>query len=194
MSNITELSQTLTPIYTPAEALARFKYAIKHKRLKQKTWHRTDAKGRWIVCALSILGPNVNSAQQCPASIMPVWVAQLVPIFFDNQSFSVAVNWGLQLYTELDRLNGIVAEDNFEKWRTLSKKLLKLEAKADAYAEAYANAYAEAYANGYAYGYAYSYADANAYAEAYANANAKMAEALIQVLKNQPTLAKNITA
>jgi hypothetical protein len=220
MSNTTDFNQSLTPIFTPAEALERFKYAIKHERLQQRKWHDTDADGRWLACALSILGPDVNSSKQCPASIMPAWIAQLVPIFFDNQKFSTAISWGLELYTELARLNGSVKAENFEKWKTLSRSQLGLDAKAyanahakayayaKAYAKAYANAHSDAYAKAYAKAnsnanansnaYAYIYADAYAYAYANAKANVdaytKMAQILIQILREQPNPSESPAA
>ena len=175
MTNITEITnQPLTPIFTPAEALARFKWAVENGRLKQGKWHSTDTEGRWFVCALSILGPDVNSASKCPTSIMPAWIASLVPLFFDTLPFGAAISWGLDLYTELARLDGNMADESLERWKELTAKTLKVKAKANAYANA--NAYAKAQAQ----------AKANAYANANAYAKAKMAQILISILREQP--------
>jgi len=48
--------------------------------LLRRKWHDTDAAGRERRCALAALvGRPINGVDECPAALMPRWLAHLVP-------------------------------------------------------------------------------------------------------------------
>ncbi len=53
-------------------------------RLVQNTWH-AEKDGREIACLLGAAA-GINNADQCPASLMPSWVALALPSLFDGQT------------------------------------------------------------------------------------------------------------
>ena len=177
---------------TAAEAFARYEQAFNEDRLTQGSWH-IERDGRHLACALGTLGENVTSPADCPASVMPRWLAQMVPAFFDNQKFEDAKDWGKRFYAALAKLDGNVPFSVVHHWHAHTVCPLGIEAaekrerdtaphkalqalhlralsgekiSADEWRPVLRYAYANAYA------YAYAYADADAYANAYANANA----------------------
>ena len=184
-----------TTAQTAAEAFARYRDAFDHDLLIQAGWHSTDDDGRQLACALGVLGSKIDGAEKCPAAIMPRWLAQMVPWFFDNQGFADAKAWGLRFYAELDRLKGVVPFSVVHDWQANVVGPLAIEVatkrKRDVAAhEALAAMQREALAgkkftadewrpvlkaafrdaNAYANAYAYAYANANAYAGAGADA------------------------
>ena len=184
---------------TAAEAYARDREAFEHDALIQGAWH-SERDGRQLACGLGVLGANVKSANDCPASIMPRWLAQLVPWFFDNQTSDDAKNWGLAFYEQLDRLNGVVPFSVVHDWNAtivgplaieVAEKLDKSAKPHKALASMHSDALAGkkfsadewrsvvrvayAYADADAVAYAYADADADACAYADANANRKAA-------------------
>jgi hypothetical protein len=66
--------------------LARIELAEKahaEGRIIQGSWRR-NAGGHELVCALAAFGPDINSAGDCPADLMPHWLASLVPTLDDG--------------------------------------------------------------------------------------------------------------
>jgi hypothetical protein len=192
---------TTQTIGTAAEAYDAYKHAFETDALIQSGWHDVAEDGRQLACALGVIGPEVESARDCPAQIMPRWLAQMVPAFFDNQDFADAKAWGLRFYAELARIGGNVPFSVVHDWQgnivgplaietaKLRKretepheKLQALHQKAfagdatprDEWHEALRPALYEVYRGYYANAYANANADAyaNAYAYAYADANA----------------------
>lgn len=53
-------------------------------RIIQGTWRKRNGGGRELVCALAAFGPDINSASDCPADLMPPWLAELVPTLDDG--------------------------------------------------------------------------------------------------------------
>lgn len=47
-------------------------------RITQGCW-RTVERGREMVCALAAFGRDINAARDCPAELMPQWLAYTVP-------------------------------------------------------------------------------------------------------------------
>jgi hypothetical protein len=48
-------------------------------------WRRTaEEGGRELVCALAAFGPDINSPGDCPADLMPPWLAEMVPVLDDG--------------------------------------------------------------------------------------------------------------
>src|SRR5580693_7391380 len=101
---------------TAAEARARYEAAPATHSLAQATWHSTADGGHAVACALGVIG-NINSAKECPAQIMPRWLAQMVVYFFDCQSESDAFAWGSKFYAEIERLNGVVPFSVVHDWQ-----------------------------------------------------------------------------
>ncbi|MES1985507.1 MAG: hypothetical protein V4461_11190 [Pseudomonadota bacterium] len=193
----------MTLALTAEQAFERYEAAFNQDLLIQGSWH-LDQDGRQLACALGVLDENVNGPADCPASVMPRWLARMVPWFFDRMEFGDARQWGREFYAELKRLNGDVPFTVVYDWQASvvtplaieiselrkrdpepHRKLQALHLRALAGDRATreewrailkdAYAYAYAYADAYAYAYAYAYADADAYAYAYAYADADAA-------------------
>ena len=181
---------------TAQQAFESYEDALHNGWLRQATWNSED-DGRRVACALGVLDPSVSSASDCPASVMPKWLARMVTWLFDGQSKDDAFAWGEKFYAQLARLNGDVPFEVVYDWHAnyswqmgieVAEKMGRDTAPAKAVQElhrralagdrancetwykALRNADAYAYANANAYAYAYGYADA--YADAYANADA----------------------
>ncbi len=99
-----------------AEALARYKAAMKADTLVQGTWSMPTDDGKTLVCGLGVIG-GIQSAKDCPAQIMPRWLAKMVPWLFDGQDFDDAISWGLKFYAQLSRLDGAVPFSAVHDWR-----------------------------------------------------------------------------
>ena len=74
----------MTLATTAAEYADRYLDAFKTGGLTQGAFH-SERDGRQVACALGVIGDDVNSAKGCPAQIMPRWLAQMVPAFFDRR-------------------------------------------------------------------------------------------------------------
>ena len=186
---------TITTI-TAAEAFDRYKAAYDAGLLTQGAWH-IEKNGRHLACALGILGEDIDAPGKCPASVMPIWLAQMVPWFFDKQKENDAKAWGMAFYAELKRLDGKVPFSVMYDWQANVVSPVVIEAAIKRgkdpaphvahqaiHARALAGdiapkeewvkilrpAYSDAYATADAY--AYATADAYAYATAYAYAYA----------------------
>ncbi|MEG3153035.1 hypothetical protein U1769_24340, partial [Sphingomonas sp. ZT3P38] len=71
------------------ERLAYAEKAHSEGRIIQGAWRRNDGgkgkgPGRELVCALAAFGPDINGSGDCPADLMPQWLAQLVPTLDDG--------------------------------------------------------------------------------------------------------------
>lgn len=58
--------------------------AWKEGRIIQGNWRRNGGGGREMVCALAAFGPDINGSGDCPADLMPPWLAALVPSIDDG--------------------------------------------------------------------------------------------------------------
>jgi hypothetical protein len=175
-----------------AEARDRYQAALSADALIQGAWH-TEVDGRRCACGLGVIGDEVNSPRKCPAAIMPRWLAQMVPWFFDRQKPEDAKAWGAAFYEQLARLDGVVPFSVAHAWHAqyttaLAVEVAQKKGKATAPHEALRALHERALAGDlasqeewqavlrHAYAYAYANADANAYAnadaDAYANAYA----------------------
>ena len=193
-------SAVLPILDKPADILARYEAALAGDHLTQGNWH-SEKDGRWLACALGVIGDDVSSPADCPASVMPRWLAQMVPGFFDRQKFDDAKDWGRRFYAALAKVEGNVPFVVVHRWHAETVCPLGIEAAgkrgrdpaphkalqelhrraakgekiaADVWRPVLKNAdaYADAYADADAYAYAYAYAYANANANANANAYA----------------------
>ncbi len=188
----------MTIATTAAGYRDRYLAAFETDALTQGAWH-TERDGRQLACALGVIGDEVNGPGDCPAQIMPRWLAQMVPAFFDRQSAVDAFAWGKQFTSELARIDGKVPFRVIHDWHANTVCQLGIEAAtkrgrntaphealkalhlralagekigADEWCPVLKSAYAYAYADASAYAYAYADASAYAYAYAYADASA----------------------
>ena len=103
---------------TADEAFDRYKAHLDANALIQGSWHGgDDGHGRDLACGLGALDPKLNGPRDCPSSVMPRWLAQMVPWFFDNQPLDDAKDWGLRFYAELKRLKGVVPFSVIHDWQ-----------------------------------------------------------------------------
>jgi hypothetical protein len=101
---------------TAQEALEAYKQYFNEDRLVQAAWHK-EQDGRKLACGLGVLGDDVSSPRDCPAQIMPRWLAQMVPWFFDSQDADQAKAWGLAFYEQLARIGGNVPFSVIHDWQ-----------------------------------------------------------------------------
>lgn len=52
--------------------------------ISQGHWRRQDEQGRELVCVLAAFGKDINGTEDCPAALMPRWLARLVPAMVDG--------------------------------------------------------------------------------------------------------------
>jgi hypothetical protein len=69
---------------TVQDRIAQAETALNEGRIIQGDWRRKNGGGRELVCALAAFGPDINSASDCPADLMPGWLAELVPVLDDG--------------------------------------------------------------------------------------------------------------
>jgi hypothetical protein len=69
---------------TVQDRIAQAETALNEGRIIQGDWRRKNGGGRELVCALAAFGPDINSASDCPAELMPQWLAELVPVLDDG--------------------------------------------------------------------------------------------------------------
>jgi hypothetical protein len=93
----------------------RYRTALETGGLTQGHFH-TERDGRHLACALGVIGDDVDGPSKCPAQIMPRWLAQMVPAFFDQQTEENAFAWGLEFTAQLARLNGNVPFSVVHDW------------------------------------------------------------------------------
>jgi hypothetical protein len=169
---------------TAAEYADHYLDAFKTGALRQGVWN-SEQDGRHVACALGVIGENVNSASKCPGTIMPRWLAQMVPTFFDRQKQEDAYQWGVGFTEQLKRIDGKVPFSVVHDWHANTvgqlgidaaekrgrdtaphKALQALHLRALAgeiiTADEWCPVLKAANANAYAYAYADAYANANA--------------------------------
>ena len=191
MTDVITLPDTL--VVDAAEAFDRYRFAVENRLLIQGGWH-AEEDGRHLACALGVLGRPVDSASKCPASVMPRWLALMVPNVFDRLSFEDATAWGMALYEQLARLKGQVPFSVVYDWQAncvlefwagslkkrkfspevLAEKLAAVESLVALHRRHLAGETAPKaeWREVLRKVYAYAYADADAYAYAYADADA----------------------
>ena len=86
----------MADITDPKQAGERLLAYAREGRLVQCVWH-DEEDGREIACLLGAAA-GITDADQCPASLMPAWVAWALPGLFDGQSLphaqTFARRWG----------------------------------------------------------------------------------------------------
>ena len=177
-------------VTTAQEYADRYLQAFENDALTQGAFH-TERDGRQLACALGVIGDDVYGPKDCPAQIMPRWLAQMVPAFFDKQREEDAFAWGKDFTAALARIDGNVPFSVVHDWHANVVCLLGIEAaekrgrdtaphkalqalhlRALGGEKISADEWRPVLKDAYAYAYAYAYANANAYAYAYAYAYA----------------------
>lgn len=83
-------------IADPKQAGERLLTFAREGRLVQNTWH-DEQDGREVACLLGAAA-GIYEVNQCPASLMPAWVACSLPSLFDGQTADHAMvfarRWG----------------------------------------------------------------------------------------------------
>jgi hypothetical protein len=127
-------------------------------RLVQGAW-QDEHDGREVACLLGAAA-GITGAQQCPASLMPSWVAHALPALFDGQTWEHAQTFARRWGEAMTRPEwaSIAWDDVRAEWMAFVVSQAK---NAAAYAAADAAADAVAYAAAAAYAAA-KYADADA--------------------------------
>jgi hypothetical protein len=69
-------------------------------RLVQGTWHRKQ-DGLELACLIGAISPEISSDTQCPASVMPSWLAVLTIPMFDWQSKAAAMTWAARFGAQM---------------------------------------------------------------------------------------------
>ena len=78
---------------TRNEAADRIALFASEGRLIQSQWH-SERDGRELACLLGAIGPDVNAPDDCPAEVMPAWLAHLLPTLFDGVRPERAMEYG----------------------------------------------------------------------------------------------------
>lgn len=188
MSN-PQTQETIMTI-TAQDYADRYLAAFETGGLTQGHFH-TERDGRHLACALGVIGDDVDDPSKCPAQIMPRWLAQMVPAFFDKQTEGAAFSWGVDFTAQLARLNGNVPFSVVHDWHAnvvctvgiewaekAKRDVSPHKALQDMHLRALAGdkVSADEWRPVLKTAYAYAYADADAYADAYAYADAKRQE------------------
>lgn len=83
-------------INDPKQAGERLLTYAREGRLAQRTWH-DEKDGREVACLLGAAA-GISDEDECPASLMPAWLAHALPSLFDGQSMAHAMTfarrWG----------------------------------------------------------------------------------------------------
>lgn len=72
------------PDITHASASAAILRHVNESRLTQCKWHSKADDGRELACLLGAIHPSVTSPAECNGDLMPMWLAESVPVLFDG--------------------------------------------------------------------------------------------------------------
>jgi hypothetical protein len=139
-------------------------------RLVQGTWHQKQ-DGLELACLIGAISPEISSDTQCPASVMPSWLAVLTVPVFDGQAKDVALAWAGRFGAQMAQWHRLDDASWFRVWESFCSACVadgRRSAASAASAAASASAYAAAAAASSAYAAAAAAAAASAYASAYA--------------------------
>lgn len=83
------MSQKITRV----EAADRIALFAREGRLIQKKFHAERA-GRELACLLGAIGKDIGAPEDCPAWVMPAWMAYLILTLFDGVRHENALSYG----------------------------------------------------------------------------------------------------
>lgn len=70
--------------FTINERIALAEAHVAGRTLLQQFWRKQDADDRECACLLGAFGPDINDPANCPAELMPEWLARLLPLVNDG--------------------------------------------------------------------------------------------------------------
>jgi hypothetical protein len=80
-------------ILSIADRIDMAEKAVAEGRIIQGKWSRKDVQGRHLVCALAAFGDgDINNTGDCPADLMPRWLAEIVPTIDDGLALD-RIHW-----------------------------------------------------------------------------------------------------
>ena len=91
-----------TVTLTNVEASQRVLAHLDEGRLVQGNWHTVHA-GRELACVLGSMDPAISDPRDCPASVMPAWLARLTVTLFDRQKDADAMAWARRYAGQMAR-------------------------------------------------------------------------------------------
>ena len=65
-------------------------------RLIKSKWHSVEKDGRQLACLLGAIDDGIKDTIDCPASVMPPWLANLLPTIFDGVTEARASEYGIR--------------------------------------------------------------------------------------------------
>jgi hypothetical protein len=84
-------------------AAANIKAFADERRLEQGKWHGHGRDGREIACLLGAIHSGINEPAQCPAHLMPRWMARLTVRLFDGVARGLIFDYGRAYAERLQR-------------------------------------------------------------------------------------------
>ena len=87
---------------TCLEGLQHFRRARASGALHQAVWHHPDGGG----CLLAVLSPTASHSGEVPDTLMPDWLAQIIPPLFDGLPAAACLDWGEALIITLSSFEG----------------------------------------------------------------------------------------
>jgi hypothetical protein len=88
------------------EASQRILAHLHEGRLVQGFWHR-QKDGRELTCLLGAIAPTINDEKDCPATVMPQWLASLTVPMFDGQIEANALAWAARFGEQMGRWHAL---------------------------------------------------------------------------------------
>lgn len=104
---------------TPAEASALILAAREQGHMRQFIYRETEADGTTYVNILGAMGPTVLSAEDTPATVMPIWMGYLCASLFDDQEFEASLEWTDQIGLQMADADWVNIE-----WETVQTEML----------------------------------------------------------------------
>ena len=186
----------MSVITDPKQAGERLLQFARENRLAQGVWWN-EINGREVACMLGAAA-GIDDAKECPASLMPQWVAHALPLLFDGQTeahaMTFARRWGeAMLQPEWARIDWNAVRGEWLAFVGAQAKDSGLAHASSAAAAGRAAAYAAAYVAATAYAAAAADAYADAYAAAYAakaTARDAQADALMDAIERAMEVAR----
>lgn len=78
------IGNQISPSSLRLAGASRIEKHVREGTLVQGKYHARDYKGRDFVCLLSAADPNIHAPYRCPTSLMPRWLAYMIPQLFDG--------------------------------------------------------------------------------------------------------------
>lgn len=120
MTTATQSKTIALSAVTPEFASAKIIAFAQDGRLEQGKWHGRRADGQQIACLLGSIHPKINAAVDCPASLMPQWLARLTISLFDRIPTGQVGRYGLAYGASVARWGALDAD----AWERIRKAFI----------------------------------------------------------------------